>query len=161
MHGTRIRTVLVTASAVVMTVALAGCGSSAQSDPGKDIDDRKDDSKPLTAAQFRTQAQKICRDSQAEMEKLGEDFESTQPTQEQFEKAFARIPDLLDQQVDKLEALEPPAEMADDVDAMLDSLSDVAADIDKQGADILTQEADPFAEANEKAKALKLDDCAD
>ena len=67
---------------------------------------------------------------------------------------------VIDKQIDDLAALEPPSDISDDVDAMLDTARTAADTVREQGAGFWLEESDPFTEVNQRAAALGLDACA-
>jgi chemotaxis regulatin CheY-phosphate phosphatase CheZ len=96
----------------------------------------------------------------AAMMALGDDFGDDGPTQQKMDDAVAAMSKRLDEEVADLADLEPPADLAHGVDAMLASVRDVAAKVKDQGAALFQAKDDPFAEADEMAKDLGLDECA-
>jgi hypothetical protein len=112
------------------------------------------------AAAYRAQAQDICRAGNTAIAKVGADLGDGQPAAEQLDAALAKTTDLLDQELEQLGHLKPPADLAAGVDAMLASVRATLARLQQQGGRALLSQDDPFAEANAKAEALGLDACA-
>jgi len=148
------RTLATVGVVALLSAALVGCGSS----------DGTSSDKKLTAAQFRTQANKLCADADKDTESFGSSISessSDSDVTEAIDKTVARN----DKLVNDIDALNAPSDLADDVDSMLDSVRDALKVLDKITSvqDLVTASkgADPFAEVNTKAKALGLDTCAD
>lgn len=137
--------------AVVVAVAVAagvgGCGSDGGSGG-------------LSAADFREQAQAICRDGNAAIDELSADFGKDGPTRAQLEEAAPKVPGLMDHELDRLAALDPPADLADDVDAMLAAFRAVVGSMREQGTAFFDRTDEPFQDAYARAAALGLDECA-
>lgn len=154
--------VLLTTLAVSATLALTGCG-------GDDAPDASASTAPTTAPtteattisteDFTTQANAICAAGNADLEAAAKEI-GDNPTDEQI-ASFATdtlIPNVQGQH-DDIEALGAPAESADEVSAMLDSLQG-ALDTVTADPSSLSADSDPFAEASDLAGGLGLADCA-
>jgi hypothetical protein len=138
--------VVAAAAGLVVAMGVAGCGG--------------DPSGPLDAGQFRKQADAICKDGNAAIDELAKDFAEGGPTRAQLEAAAPKVPGLMDRELDRLEALEPPADLADDVAAMLAEFRSVVQSMREQGTAFFDRTDEPFAAAYRKAKDLGLDECA-
>ena len=134
---------------LLLVVSTAACGS--------------DDSGALSKADYQKQADAVCA---AAGEKMNPIFEAIFPkletaTEAERKDAVDQMSKVIHQEIDDLAALEPPSDMADDVDAMLASVRTAADTMADQGADFWLNDSDPFADANQKAAALGLKACAD
>lgn len=132
------------AAAAVLFLATAGCGSA------------EDEAEPLSSAEFKEQADKICADDRDDMAALEPAEDATAEEQDQ---AYRDLADLLLEQADKLGELAPPEDIADEVEAMLDSLEEGAEVIKEEGANVVTISPNPLEDASKKALALGLDTC--
>jgi hypothetical protein len=134
-------------AAVAVALASAACGD----------DDR------LTAEEFVEQANERCAafrledDAAAEEAFSGDAEPSEEDIQAFLDGAIPRVQELLDD----LDDLEPPAELADDVDALLEDGRAALAELEAGGAALLLSGEDPFEEVDRQALALGLDNCVD
>ena len=133
---------------------LAGCllllGAAGCSSDGQDGSDRA----------FRTQANAICEDGNKAIDEVSKDFGPDGPTPEQLAVAAPKVPRLISGELDRLAALDVPADLADDVAAMLASFRAVVTTMEQQGTDFFAHAQAAFADAYAQAKALGLDECA-
>ena len=135
---------------LVLVAGLSGCGADNEGGrPGE-----------LSADGFREQAQAICKDGNAAIDQLAEDFDPSGPTREQLERVAPQVPPLLDEELDRLAALDPPTNLADEVDEMVASFRTVVRSMRAQGAEFFEREDDPFDAAYAQAEELGLDECA-
>ncbi len=140
------RTTVAIATVAVLALGAAGCGSS--SHPAS--------TKPLTAAQFRTQANAICKTYAAKTDALNP---GTGATTAKIDAAVHQVAVLIAREVVEIRALKPPASMAKDVTTMLSDVAAGAVTLRVQGAKALTL-ASPFASADAEATALGLTECS-
>lgn len=122
---------------------LSGCGGS--------------DEEPLSSEEFVTQADKICADGNAELEKASGDID---PNNQEDVEGFVQdvlVPNIQGQH-DDIEELDPPEDDENDVEDMLDEL--------QQGIDALSDDpslalsdSDVFGDANSIAQDLGLTEC--
>lgn len=147
MHRTARRSFAAAVCSAALAVSLAGCGG-----------DDKDDSapKPLTKEEFITQADKICSDGDDEIAALEPAADASAEEQDQ---AVRDVGGLLREQAADIRKLTPPADIADDVDAMLDSLEAGADVIKDKGAEAISIEPNVLADAAAKADALGFKSC--
>ena len=143
------RTLAAAGAVALLSAVLVGCGG------GEDT---------LTAKEFRSQANKLCKDADADTEKFGEDI-SEKSSDKEVTDAVDQTVERNNELVDDIDDLNAPDDLADDVDSMLDSVRDALKELDKissvQELVAAASGEDPFAEVNRKATALKLDECAD
>lgn len=150
--GTRVRSSwcmttrhAITASLVlVAAAALAGCG---------------DDDTGLTATEFRAEANAICAAGGEEVHEaffsLGDDA-----TAEDMQAAFDTVISVSDRQLDDIDDLEVPSELADQVDEFLrQGRADTDA-AEAMGLGFFESEDDPWETTSELARGLGLDACA-
>jgi hypothetical protein len=144
--------ILVVAASVALATTFAGCGSS---DSGK--------TPTLTSAQFKSQADKLCVDANKETDSYGANITESSSDAD-VAAAIKQTVDRDKKLVSDIEKLKAPADVKSDVKSMLD---DVRSGLDQMGkigsvADLKT--FDPttgvFKDANDKATALGLPDCA-
>ena len=138
---------LVAVSACAL-LALAGCG-----------DDGGSESEELSRSEFIEQADAICKESNERIEAAEDDFADPEsPTQEEIETAVddILIPELRSQ-LEDLRDLEPPAEDADEVDAINDALASAIEALEEDWKSALQN--DVLAEPSELAADYGLEDC--
>jgi hypothetical protein len=130
-----------------------------------------DDEDTLTAEEFLAQGNDIC---EAGNERLNTAFEEAfadlgPEEQPDADEVAALIEDELipsvQEQLDDLGELEPPEDLSDDVEQMLDDAQEALDRLEEQVQDdpesFLQQEEDPFADVNEQANDIGLTACAD
>jgi hypothetical protein len=145
----RLRVLAALASSVVLAAALAGCGSSG---PVK--------AKALTQAEFKAEANALCKAGNADIKKIGATLTPT-ATDDEVVAALTKAADRDDQTVAAIRKLKAPAAIASDVTAMLAAVTTATQKIRSEGAGITaTGTASPFTDADAKAVALGLDQCA-
>jgi hypothetical protein len=151
------RTLGTVACAALLALSLAGCGSSS------DDKDNGNDSKTLSASDFKEQANQLCADANKASESIGADITET--------SSDAEVTDAIDQTValnekliNSIEDLNAPDNLADDVKSMLDAVRGGTEEMDKISSVSDLSAFDPttgaFADADEKATALGLTECA-
>ena len=147
------RTITAAAGVAALTLVLAACGS----------DDEKDgssDDKALSSAEFKTQANALCKTANSEIATLEQGLGAA-TTEAEATEVVNQLVDRIDELVDDIDDLEAPESLDDGVEGMLDSVTKVVDQIKSQGlAFFANQTADPFADADAKSVALGLDDCA-
>ena len=146
MNPNRIRAAFV--GVTLATLLVSGCGGS----------------DTLSAKEFRSQANKLCTDANKDTEAYGAkitEASSDADVTAAIDKTVKRTSEL----VADIDALEPPKDLADDVDSMLASVRAGNKDLDKvssvQDLTSFDPNSGPFKEANDKASKLGLDACAD
>jgi hypothetical protein len=136
-------------AAAVAVTGLAGCGG----------DD--DGSAALSRDEFVTQANAICAAGNAKIEAAVPENATGPPSGDAGERFYETIVDETQGTVDGIAALEPPDEITSEVDAMVAAAREVLTEMRATPADEFFQtNEDPFAEVNEVASSLGLDDCA-
>ena len=141
-----------------------------------------DDAEALTKPEFVEQANAICQASQDEMDPLfdavwaefGDDADFDDPAVQdlvfvRFAEAIDDVKPILDQQLDDIGALEPPAEdkafietLIADQDAAFTEfarLLDAAASGDDEARAMIDGEEDPFADIDRRAREYGLTVC--
>jgi hypothetical protein len=140
---------------VAVGALLAGCG---------------DDEEALTEEELVEQANAICEEGNERLDTAFEEaFADLGPDEEpDADQVAALIEDTLipsvQTQIDELGDLEPPDELADAYEQLLDDAQQALDDLEEQVQDdpesLLQQEEDPFAEVNAQAEELGLTACA-
>jgi hypothetical protein len=143
------RTIAAAGVAALISTLLVGCGSSDET---------------LTKKEFQSQANKLCEDANKETETYGANItekSSDADVAAAIDKTVKRNEEL----VDDVDALNEPKSMTDDVDSMLDSVRAGIKLLDEISSVQDLMSFDPnsgaFKEANDKAKALGLETCAE
>ena len=140
------------ATAVTVLAAPIGCGG--------------DDS--LSAEDFRSEANEICRAGNERLEQILDDVASglesgESPSAERIEEVFGRALEDIRGQLSDLRALDGPGDLEAEVDDVLDEAGEAVDALDRQIADdplaLLEQEEDPFAEVNSRFVDLELTEC--
>lgn len=143
------KTTILVAAALATGMIAAGCG-------GDDGSSSSPTSSALTKSEFITQADAICKSGDAAINA------APQPKSQKQAEAFitSTVVPNVQKQVDQIRALGAPSGDEDQVNAILDSA--------QQGIDTVTADpsaiasrngSDPFADANQKAKAYGLEAC--
>ncbi|MCW2754757.1 MAG: hypothetical protein JWQ32_2168 [Marmoricola sp.] len=144
-HSRAAAAVLCTALAAT---GLAGCGSSAGS---------RTSGGPLTVAEFTSQANAICKAGNADIKQIGSGITtSSSPTV--VVQALHHAANRANKEVSDIRNLRTPSSIAPAVSALLDAINTATAKILKGGIEVLSG-ANPFADADAKAKALGLTSC--
>jgi hypothetical protein len=149
------RTVLV-ALVLVAMATLVGCG---------------DDEEALSKEEFLRQGNAVCAEGNEELDALFEEQfadleEGEEPDPAQF-AAFIEddVVPRVQEQIDDIADLEPPEELADDVEQLVTKAQAALDELEQQAKDdpeaLLQQEEDPFAEVNEDAAEIGLTVCAE
>ena len=147
------RILLVSCIVVIASAGLTACGD--------------DDEERLSKADFLEQGNAICDAGNEEVDKA---FASISPDGEEppMEDIVAMFEDTLIPsvrgQIDDLRALNPPADLEDDVNKMLDDASDAIDEIEARlddDPDAVFDGEDPFEKVNAQAAAIGLTSCAE
>lgn len=131
------------ALAVSLGLVLSGCGSDSA----------------LSAKEFRSQANALCKKAASDTEKLGQGLSETS-SEKDVTSAIDKLVARNDKLADAIEDLDEPSSMSADVKKML---KDLRAGLKKLGDASLTELnalGDPFADADKTADKLKLDECS-
>jgi hypothetical protein len=158
---------IVLLAAVLALAAIAGCGSS-DSDTGTASESTSasedSDAPALSKAEFAEQGNKVCTDSQEEVESRIADFFADvdgEPTEEDQERVVAEVVAPAFQEiVDGLGELGAPAGEEDALAELLEELEAGLSSIEDDPV-AAVEDSDLFAEANDKAEALGLNKCAE
>lgn len=143
--------------ALVVGSTLAACGD--------------DDADALSEEEFLRRGNEICAEGNekfdAAFEAVFADLdEGEEPAPDDVAAAFSDelVPNI-QAQIDGIGDLEPPEELADDVEKLLadaqTALDELAQLAEDDPSSLLRQEQDPFADVNEQAAAIGLTECAD
>ena len=133
--------------ACLLLALTTGCGS---------------DDSALTKAEYQRAANAVCAEAEPKMAAI---FEKIFPnidtaTEQERQAAADEMVAIVKKELDDLDALVPPSEMTDDVDAMLVAARKGENVFREQGADLWLDDSDPFVDANQRAATLGLDACA-
>lgn len=139
-------------AAVAAGLIAAGCGG----------DDDDTTTAALTKQEFVNQADAICKQSNKEIDKAGQQLygQGKQPSEKKQEKFMTDtvLPDI-QQQIDDVSALAPPEGDQEQVTAFIDSAR-AAADKAEQDPSLMTDRGtNPFAKTNQLTKAYGLKEC--
>lgn len=145
-----IRPLVAIAGSIALATSFAGCGG----------DDKDDAPATLTADEFKTQANAICKaQDAAEAETFGAAQKAgAAGDNEAANTALKEVVAVIRGEVDAIGALKAPDALATDVEALLKSLRDDLDRIDAEGIDAMI--AGALSDASEKATALGLTECA-
>ena len=163
----RLRLAVPLAAMVAGLIVLAGCGGGddTSSTSAGASGTSGEQGASLTKSEFLAQGNAICENGNQEIQAAGKKlFTQSQPPSAAEQEKFATdtlIPSI-QEQIDGIKALTPPAGDEDQVNAITDAAQSA---LDKAKADpaLLTDQggqSDPFAEANKLANAYGLDKCA-
>ncbi len=144
------------AALAVISLALGGVAACGGDD---------DDSEALSLDDFVSQADAICAEMETELDAAGEEAfgSATELPSEEELTAFVddEVIPRVQSQIDAISALEPPAEIADDVDDLIETAESELEAL-KDNDDLTTlfsNNEDPFTESNAKSGELGLTDC--
>lgn len=148
---------------VVLAAGAAGCGGDKKGDatshdtPSSTATDGSASAPGLTESDFKEQANAICKAGNADIKKIGGAFAPGAGNAE-MTAALTKAANRDDQAIADIRKLAVPDSISADVTAFLDAVNAATAKIRDQGVKVLSA-ADPFTDADAKAKALGLDDC--
>jgi hypothetical protein len=154
---------LFTIIAALGALAIAGCGDDDDTSSTTGASGASGiTGTALTQDQWVQQADAICAAGDKETDAAAEElFGGQQPTQAEIEQyaTDVLIPSIQGQ-IDAIRALTPPEEIADDVTTFLDD-ADAALDEVRDDPSLIaaSDNAGPFEEVNQEAKALGLQEC--
>jgi hypothetical protein len=128
-----------------------------------------DDGDALSQEEFVRQGNAICAEGNETLdaaieEAFGDLQEGEEPSADEIAEVFQEsgIPSI-QKQIDDLGDLEPPENMSDDVDQLLDDAQAALDDLEEQIEDdpnaFLNSDEDPFADVNQQAGELGLTEC--
>ncbi len=144
------------AAALVIALAVAGCGSDDDGSSG-------DASTDITKEEFVTQANAICKSSNEAIEAASEEAFSSgkQPTQAEAEEFITAtvIPEV-EGQLDGIRELDIPEGEEDAVNEILDAADAGVEEVKADPISATTEESDPFGEANQLSDAYGMKECA-
>lgn len=113
----------------------------------------------LSEEEFLAQGNKICADGTKEINAAAKELPPGPPKGEEAQAFFDTLVSSIQGQIDALGELEPPEDLAADVDALLQDAQAALDEIEDAGLEIFQREEDPFTEVNKDAKALGLTKC--
>lgn len=142
---TRFHTRSIVLSAVCFGSLIAGCGT---------------DDEGLSETQFRDQANAIFCEGSAEIgQAVGEVF-AGEPTPELLQEALDTIVSVSYRQFDDVDALVPPSDIRDEVDAMIAEGRAATKVAEEQGLGFFETDDNPWARTVQLGAELGLDECA-
>lgn len=142
---THLTTRSIVLSAVSLGTLVVGCGS---------------DDEGLSESQFRAQASQIFCEGGAEIgEAVGAAF-AGEPTPETLQAALDTIVSVSYRQFDDVDALLPPSDIRDDVDALLAEGRAATKIAEEQGLGFFESDDNPWARTEQMGAELGLDECA-
>ena len=155
----------IAALAAVAVFAFASCGGD---DDDSSSGGGGNNNETISEADFQKQANALCVKFNDEVDAKSEELNSTideNSTPEDVANVFLEeILPLFRDQVEQLQDLPTPDANADKYDALFDDLNSAADDLEQQAKDdpeaLFSSEEDPFADIDQRAKDLGLDDCA-
>ena len=149
----RFKAILTTLALVVASAAIAvGCGSS---------DSDSTTSEALSKSEFLKQGNAICKQGNQEINAAFNDAfgGGSKPSQDEIDQVVTdTVVPSIQGQIDDLSALTPPSGDEDTVNNILDE-AQTALDQVKDDPSAITGKDDPFAQANQDAKAYGLTVC--
>ncbi len=149
--------------AMAAAPAFAGCGSddeTTSTTTGATGETTGTGGPALSAEAFAEQANAICAAGNKTIEQAANStFTGHEPSQAQLQVYADLAVPSIQQQIDAVRALPAPEDIQDQVDDFLDTAE---SDLKKVKADpslFAAGDSDPFANTNESASALGLDEC--
>jgi len=146
---------------VAVLVSVAGLASLGVAACGDD-DDGGD---ALTQEEFVDQGNQICSDGNDELDAAFADLpDDAEPTPDQISEFADTFEENVSGQIDAIDDLVPPDDIADDVDEILadarDDLDTFVTLIRDDPEAAFAQEEDPFADVSERLTDIGLTECA-
>ena len=152
MHHSRTRSRVLLGAAALAIPLLPGCGD--------------DGVERLSEAEFLKQGNAICAESNARMEKKGEETFGAldgPPTAEDIAPFADYLVDEVDQQISGVEALVPPEDLQDEMDEVLPlaraAQTEMESQIEADPVAFMESEENVFADVNAKLADIGLTDC--
>jgi hypothetical protein len=137
----------------MLAVGVAGCGEEKAAG--------KPTQRPLlSAAEFRTQANALCKRANKEMDAIGAGLTASS-TEPELKATVIRLVSRTKKLADDIAALEEPARLTGKVEDMLASVRVGLDALAGASLEQLSSLQGPFAEANAKARKLGLSACAE
>ena len=146
------RTPLLPALLLSLTLITAGCGD----DTRGDVETKAE---PLTKAEFKTKANKICADGSAELQAAAEKLGEPSSKKEALSFVSDSVVPNIQAQHDDLAKLRPPEGDEAKVEDLLASLQQAIDSLEDNPKSMFTGQ--PFAEANDLAENYGLEKCAE
>jgi len=140
--------------AVVLTASLVLLGAACG-----------DDEERLTSEEFEAQGNEICEEGNERLEKLfTEEFgeaDEAPPADEVEAFIDDEVVPSIEQQIDDLRELNPPEDIEEEYEELLDEAEEAAEEIGDLSAEDLFAGEDPFEDVNRRAEELGLTACAE
>ncbi|MGH9181392.1 MAG: hypothetical protein ACRDY5_06720, partial [Acidimicrobiales bacterium] len=138
---------------MILTMAgLAGCGGGG---------DDSGDGDRLTRAEFLKQANAICKKGDARIDKEAENIDDEADTEEVAAFIEDTVLPETRAQVDDVDDLKPPENLADDVDEALAATRRALDKVEDDPEGAIEDGEEIFADANERLNDLGLTECGD
>lgn len=116
---------------------------------------------PLSREEFVKQANAICAKGNADIMAAAPQGEWP-PSAEAGEAFFETILTLVEQQIDDVDALQPPADIQPVIDGVIVDARAILAKVEADGSEpFFATEEDPWAPVNERFKSLGINECAE
>jgi hypothetical protein len=124
-----------------------------------------DDEERLSTEEFEAQGNQICQEGNDRTNALFEeqfgDLEEEPPADEVEDFIDDEVVPSIEQQIDELRDLNPPEDIEDEFEELLDDAQQAADDLgDSSAEELFAEETDPFEEVNRRAAELGLTACA-
>jgi hypothetical protein len=146
----------------VVTAFVACGGDDGTDDAVENNEPQAEADTALSEEEFLAQGNEICAAGTKAIDDALGDLEGSGPPSGAESEAFLEVlVNSIQGQIDGLRALEPPEELAADVDSLLADAQAALDKIEDAGVKIFEQKKDPFAEVNKAAGALGLEKCAE
>lgn len=153
---------LLLALALFVVAAFVACGGDDANDPpeNEEVQAGSEADTALSEEEFLAQGNAICAAGNKELDaaagKLGRN-----PSEEELQALVDLLIVNVQGQIDALEVLEPPEDLAADVDALLADAKAALDKIKELGVKFLELKEDPFVDVNKAAGKIGLDECAE
>ena len=146
---TRYRTMSCAALSALALAAVAGCAVSPESGG------------PLSREEFVKQANAICAKGNADIMAAAPQGEWP-PSDEAGEAFFESVLTLVEQQIDDIDALQPPADIQPVIDGVVVDARTILTEVEADGSEaFFASDEDPWAAVNDRFKSLGINECAE
>jgi polyhydroxyalkanoate synthesis regulator phasin len=120
------------------------------------------DDDSLSTEEFLAEGNRLCREGTERTDAIFEElFSGGEPTEEETEAAIDELLVEVRGQIDEIDALEPPDELSDDVEELIDGAREAADEIEATGPAIFESGEDPFADVDVLGDEIGLTDCSE
>jgi hypothetical protein len=158
-----VKKALLLALVLFLVAAFVACGGDDGNDDAVENNEPQAEADTaLSEEEFLAQGNAICEAGNKAIAAAAKGLQGNgPPTGAEAEAFLDTLTDSIQSQIDALDALEPPEDLAADFDALVADAQAGLDTIEEQGTDFFESQKDPFEQVNKDAGALGLDKCAE